>query len=163
MEEAEESEAFHLSIRSLLLAPTPQLPGGEGWTGMLRGRGVFFFLVELWAGKDCREGELGFCLWGAPSPQRGSSEVEETYTQHLLSIPQSPFLSMISLFLATLLWGGSAVKNPPDHAGDAVSIPGSVRFPREGNGNPFQYFCLRNPMGRGAWQATVHGIAKSQT
>ena len=107
---------------------------------MLRGRGVFFFLVELWAGKDCREGELGFCLWGAPSPQRGSSEVEETHTQHLLSVPQSPFLSMISLFLATLLWGSSAVKNPPAHAGDAVSIPGSVRFPREGNGNPFQYF-----------------------
>ena len=34
------------------------------------GRGVFFFLVELWAGKDFREGEPGFCLWGAPSPQR---------------------------------------------------------------------------------------------
>ena len=87
--------------------------------------------------------------------------MEETHTQHLLFIPQSPFLSMISLFLATLLWGGSAVKNPPAHAGDAVSIPGSVRFPREGNGNPFQYFCLRNPMDRGAWQATVHGIAES--
>ena len=40
------------------------------------------------------------------------------------------------------------------------SIPGSGRFPGEGNGNPLQYSCLRNPMERGAWQATTHGVAK---
>ena len=43
------------------------------------------------------------------------------------------------------------------------SIPGSGRSPREGNGNPLQYSCLRNPMGRGAWWATVHRVAKSRT
>ena len=49
------------------------------------------------------------------------------------------------------------VKNPPDSAGDAGSIPGSERFPGGENGNPLQYACLGNPMDRGAWQATVQG------
>ena len=48
-------------------------------------------------------------------------------------------------------------------AGDPGLIPGSGRFPREGNGNPLQYSCLENPMDRGPWQATVHGTAKSGT
>ena len=53
------------------------------------------------------------------------------------------------------------VKNPPVNAEGAASIPGSGRAPGEGNGNPLQYSCLRNPvMDRGAWQATVHGVAK---
>ena len=47
-------------------------------------------------------------------------------------------------------------------SGDVGSIPGSGRAPREGNGNPLQYSCLRNLMDRGAWQATVHRVAKSQ-
>ena len=46
---------------------------------------------------------------------------------------------------------------------DLGSIPGSGISPREGNENPLQYSCLRNPMDRGAWLATVHGIKKSQT
>ena len=41
---------------------------------------------------------------------------------------------------------------------DAGSIPGSRRSPGEGNGNPLQYSCLENPMDRGAWRATVHGV-----
>ena len=49
------------------------------------------------------------------------------------------------------------------NAGDPGSIPRSGRFPGEGNGNPLQYYCLENPMDRAAWQATVHGITKSQT
>ena len=44
--------------------------------------------------------------------------------------------------------------------GDLGSIPGSGRFPREGNGNPLQYSCLENPMSKGTWQATVHGVAR---
>ena len=58
------------------------------------------------------------------------------------------------------------VKNLPSNAGDVRdmgSIPGLGRSPGGGNGNPLQYSCLENPMDRGAWQATVHGIAKSQT
>ena len=48
-------------------------------------------------------------------------------------------------------------------AGKPGSIPGSGRIPGEGNGNPLQYVCLENPMDRGAWRATVHGVAKSWT
>ena len=58
------------------------------------------------------------------------------------------------------------VKNPPANAGDAGdqgSIPGSGRSPGAGNGNSLQYSRLGNPMDRGAWWATVHGAAKSQT
>ena len=60
--------------------------------------------------------------------------------------------------------GGSGVKNLPANTGDTrdtCSIPGLGRPPGGGNGNPLQYSCLKNPMDRGAWQATVHGVAKS--
>ena len=59
--------------------------------------------------------------------------------------------------------GGSDGKESACSAGDEGSIPGSGRSPGEGNDNPLQYSCLGNPMNRGAWQATVHGVAKSQT
>ena len=59
--------------------------------------------------------------------------------------------------------GGSEVKVSACNAGDLGSIPGLGRSPGEGNGNPLQYSCLENPMDRGAWWATVHGVAKSQT
>ena len=55
--------------------------------------------------------------------------------------------------------GGVVVKYPPDNAGDKGSIPRSGRFPEVGNGNPLQYSCLENSMGRGAWWATVHGVS----
>ena len=58
------------------------------------------------------------------------------------------------------------VKNVPANAedvGDASSIPGSGRSPGGGHGNRLQYSYLKNPMGRGAWQATVHRITKIQT
>ena len=66
-------------------------------------------------------------------------------------------------------WGfpsGAVVNSLPDYAGgtrDSGSIPGLGRSPGEGNGNPLQYSCLESPMDRGAWWATVHGIAESQT
>ena len=52
------------------------------------------------------------------------------------------------------------VKNLPANAVDSGSIPGSGRSPGEESGNPLQYSCLRNPTGRGAWKATVLGVAK---
>ena len=58
------------------------------------------------------------------------------------------------------------VKNPPANAGDirdAGSIPGWGSSPGGGHGNPLQYSGLENPIDRGAWRATVHGVAKSQT
>ena len=57
--------------------------------------------------------------------------------------------------------GGSDGKVSACNARDPGSIPGSERSPGEGNGNPLQYSCLGNPMDREAWQATVHGVAKS--
>ena len=62
--------------------------------------------------------------------------------------------------------GGAVVKNLPVNARGARgmgSTPGPGRSPGERNGNPLQYSCLRNPMDRGAWWATVHRVAKSQT
>jgi len=52
------------------------------------------------------------------------------------------------------------VKNPPANAGDVGLIPELGRSPGEGNGNPLQDSCLGNPMDRGAWWATVHGVTK---
>ena len=54
-------------------------------------------------------------------------------------------------------------KNLTDKAREAGLIPGFERSPGKGNGSPFQYSCLGNPMDRGAWWATVHGFAKSPT
>jgi len=59
--------------------------------------------------------------------------------------------------------GGSVVKNPPANPGDVGSIPVLGRSPGEENGNRLQYSCMRNPMDRGTWQATDHGLQKSQT
>ena len=59
--------------------------------------------------------------------------------------------------------GGSDGKESVCNARDPGSIPGARRSPGEGNGNPIQYSCLGNPMDRGAWWATVHGVAMSRT
>ena len=83
------------------------------------------------------------------------------------------------IFLKTLLWDifsysphfskevaslmVQTVKNQPALAGDMGSIPRSGRSLEKGNGNLLQYSCLGSPLDRGAWQATVHGVAKSET
>jgi len=59
--------------------------------------------------------------------------------------------------------GGSNGKESACNAGDSGLIPGLGRSPGDANGNPPQYFCLGNPMDRGAWRAVVHGVSKSQT
>ena len=59
--------------------------------------------------------------------------------------------------------GGLEGKVSTCNAGDPGSIPESGRSPGEGNGNPLQYSCLENPMDGGAWEAAVHGVAKSRT
>ena len=87
---------------------------------------------------------------------------------YLLSLPIKCKLCesrnyLFGLFLYWALPGGSVVKNPPANAGDPGSFPGSGRSSGEGNGNPLQYSCLESSMDRGAWRATVHGVAKSQT
>ena len=57
--------------------------------------------------------------------------------------------------------GGLVVKNPPANAGDADSIPGGRRSPGEESGNPRQCSWLGNPIDRGVWQTTVHGVAEA--
>ena len=59
--------------------------------------------------------------------------------------------------------GGSDGKESTCSAGDQGLIPEFGRYPEEGNGYPLQYSCLENPVHRGAWWATVHGVTKSQT
>ena len=59
--------------------------------------------------------------------------------------------------------GGSVVKNLPANVGDPGVIPGLARSPGKGNGNQLWYSYLGNPMDRGTWWASVHGVAKSQT
>ena len=59
--------------------------------------------------------------------------------------------------------GGSDGKASVYNAGDPGSSPGLGRSPGEGNSNPLQYYCLENPMERGAWKAAVYGVAKSWT
>ena len=59
--------------------------------------------------------------------------------------------------------GGSNGKESACNVGELGLIPGLGRSPGGGNGNPFQYYCLGNPMDRGAWRAMVHGVSKSWT
>ena len=64
-------------------------------------------------------------------------------------------------FLAQSVKNLPAVQETSCSIGDQGSLPGSGSSPGEGNGNPLQYSCLENSMDRGAWWATVHGVAKS--
>ena len=59
--------------------------------------------------------------------------------------------------------GGLSGKDSSCNAGDLGLIPGSGRSLGAGHDNPLQYSCLENPMDRGIWWATVHGVTKSQT
>ena len=75
-------------------------------------------------------------------------------------------LCFYPVFIFQGLPGGKVMKNLVANAGDAKnmdSVPGSGRSPGVANGNLLQYSCLENSTGRGAWWATVHGVAKSQT
>ena len=65
--------------------------------------------------------------------------------------------------IISLLYRSIQIQASVYNAGDLGSSPGLGRFPGEGNGNPPQYYCLENPIDRGASQATVHGVAKSRT
>ena len=74
--------------------------------------------------------------------------------------------SLLDPILSTLLNGLLCSLNGEEfacNAGDQGLIPGLGRSSGEGNGNPLHYSCLENPMDTGDWQATVHGVAKSQT
>ena len=73
-------------------------------------------------------------------------------------------LNELKFFLNSLICyvspPSSVGKESACNAGDLGSSPGSRRSPGEGNGNPLQFSCLENPMDKGAWRATVHGVAR---
>ena len=77
--------------------------------------------------------------------------------QYFVIVPGYPGVPM-----ARASQGVLVVKNLPVNAGDVGSDPALGRSLGGGHGNPLQYSCLENPMGRGAWQATVHGVAEGQ-
>ena len=86
-------------------------------------------------------------------------------SNHLTSFTLVNFLKLC-LHMRTGFPGASVINNPSTNAGvarDMGLIPGSGRSPGEGNGNSLQYSCLESPMDRGAWQAMIHGAAKSWT
>ena len=112
------------------------------------------------------------CLYCVPSAYQGfpgSSDGKKVYLQ--CRRPQlDSWVGKISwrrdrlpipVFLG--ISGGSACKESACNAGDLGSVPGLRRSPGVGNDNLLQYYCVENSMGRGAWQATVHGVVKSQT
>ena len=82
---------------------------------------------------------------------------------HLSFTPSS--LNLVTQFISHYFLCGLpqwlSSKDSASNVGDMGSIPGSGRFPGEGNGNPLQYSCLGNPIDRGAWWAIVHGVTKS--
>ena len=94
---------------------------------------------------------------------RPKARINDTYTQweqySAFTCPQVLISSFNSQAFQVVL----VVKNPSDNAEVRVagSISGSGRSPGEGHGNPLQYSFLENPMDRGAWGATVHGVAES--
>ena len=95
-----------------------------------------------------------------------SSRVPQGTIFHIyLSSFHHPILGIAPVF-GLIFCVAQVVKNPPANAEDirdTGSIPGSGKPPGVGNGIPLQYSCLENPMNRGPWQATVHGVAKSCT
>ena len=93
---------------------------------------------------------------------------KQTFHKQELQKERGHFIKIrhcFSLSLVKAVTSGAVIKNLPtdgEDAGDAGLIPGLGRSPGVGNGSPLQYSCLVNSMDRGAWQATVHGVAKSR-
>ena len=91
---------------------------------------------------------------------------EQATSKRVFPYPSQHSLSCRLFLLVAILGdfpGGSDGRESACNAGDLGSIPGLGISPGEGKGYPLQYSCLENSMDRGAWQATVHGVSKSQT
>ena len=120
---------------------------------------------------------ISFTVWGSelepPAPLQTSCmtlpPLQDTLHLFMLFFHSSTGHSLICLYLQASLLSmhyspdGSEVKTSACNAGDLGWIPGSGRSLGEGNGNPPQYSCLENPVDRGAWWATVHGVTESDT
>ena len=93
---------------------------------------------------------------------KNSSAMQETPVQFLGMGRSGGEEKGLPTLVFLIFPSGSDGKESACNVGDLSLIPGLGRFPGEGNGNPLQYSCLENSVVRGAWRATVHGIAKSQ-
>ena len=119
------------------------------------------------------------CLWGAHHVQPLSWGLETSVMKNIIYIDHKrhwevaenhdfsciypiKYISLKKIHLFDLL-GGSDTKESAYSTGDPGLIPGLGRSPGEGNDCPLQYSCLKYSMDRGAWWATVHGVAKSRT
>ena len=144
-----------------------------------KGHGIWshHFIANRWrnSGNSDRLHFLGLqnhCRWWLqPWNQKTLTPWKESYDQPRQHIKkQRHYFARKDLYsqsygfsIALRFPGGSDGKEPAYSVGDLGLIPVLGRFPGERNDNPLQYSCLENPMDREAWQATVHGIAKSQT
>ena len=123
---------------------------------------------ELW--KLPKRGFVLMPLFSVPGSRNWESMLSHSWSHSknmwcALTMPHS-VLQIHNHLLLYRPWGfpgSSAGKKSACNVGDLGLIPGLGRSPGEGQDNPLQYSCLENPMNRGAWQATVHGVAKSQT
>ena len=124
---------------------------------------VFMGLTTWWVDRHAKEN-----LWVIDTVRRASG----CWGKAVMSITwgSSAFIHSLIHFIPSITtWASQMVlviKNPPVNAGDIRnegSIPRSGRLPGGGQGNPFQYSCLENPVDRGAWRAIVHRVTKSQT
>ena len=100
--------------------------------------------------------------WVAVSFSRGTSQPRDrTRVFHIVGIRFTIWATReVHLYHEVGFPGSSNGKESACSAGDLGLIPGLGRSPGEGNGNPLQYSCLENPMDRGAWRVTVHGVAR---
>ena len=112
-----------------------------------------------------RRGHAGGSRRGKGGTQGGGCSARRTWGP---GAPLQPECSCTSDLTSSFPRGGLSLtgsdgRESACNAGDLGSILGSGRSPGEGNGNPFQYSCLENPMDGGAWWAAVHGVAESRT
>ena len=103
--------------------------------------------------------KVNYCTFPLDKTCKSSSDIR---AEGYRVLNAEMFMSALQLKYSGLPWWLSG-KESACNAGDPGSTPGLGRSPGEGNGNPLQYSCLENSMDRGAWWATVHAVAKSQT
>ena len=103
------------------------------------------------------------CLGSSTCPRGGGQGGRKACWTRFPAAPEARTQKPLTYPLHMGFLGGSDSKEPTCNVGEAGSIPGLGRSPGGGNGYPLQYSCLENPMDRGAWQATVHGVTKNQT
>ena len=115
----------------------------------------FLYSFQLWVLQDIKCSSLLFSIGPYCLLYRQSC----VYVNPNLLIYLLPTLSTLVTIRFALPWWLSG-KESICNTGDMGSIPGLARFPGDGNGNPLHYSCLGNPVERGTWRSTVHGVAK---